>query len=135
MPAIPSQGVTLKISVPGSPTVFAAVAQLTSFALSVSAPEIETTDLDSGAFEGFTGVPKYSFTGDFNVDPDNARHQELRDAIKNKTRCEFQLTLTDSTPSTCTFEGYLTSWSVNISVNDAVRGSMSAMINRGVTWA
>lgn len=134
MTAIATQGITLKVSIPGSPTQLAAVAHVTNFNLAVSAPEIDTTDLDSTAYEGFSGVPKYTFSADFNLDPDNARHQELRDAIKNRTRVQCQLTLTDSTPATCTFEGFVTSWNIGGGVNDKVAGSTSIAIDRGVTW-
>jgi TP901-1 family phage major tail protein len=135
MTGIVAQGVTLKLSAPGSPTNLLAVAHLTGFGLQVSAPEIDMTDLDSSAAQVNVGVPKYSFSGEFNLDPDNARHQELRDAIKNRTKVEAQITLTDSTPATCTFEGYVTSWEVRGGVNEKVSGSCAIAVNGHFVWA
>ena len=135
MPAIQSQGATLKISAPGSPTVLLAIAHLTSFDLQVNAPEIDVTDLDMDSAGVLVGVPKNSISFNFNLDPDSVRHQELRNAIANRTKIEFQLTLTDSTPSTATGEGYLTSWQIGGAVNDKVTGSGAIAVNRGITWA
>lgn len=135
MTGIVSQGVTLKISVPGSPTNLLAVAHLTGFGLQVSAPEIDMSDLDSVAAEVRSGLPKYAFNGEFNLDPDNARHQELRDAIKNRTKLEAQITLTDTTPATVTFEGYLTNWEIRGGVNEKVAGSLAIAVNGAFVWA
>lgn len=134
MSAQQSQGVTLHISVPGSPTQLQQVAHLTSFTLDIAAPEIDTTDLDSPAAEVLVGVPKYTVSANFNMDPDNARHQELRNAIANRTKIQARITLTDSTPTMVTFEGYLSSLQFSGEVNDAVRGSLSIAVDRGFTW-
>ncbi len=135
MPAVPTQGITLSVSIPGSPTSLLSVAQITGFQLNVSAPEIDETDLDSTAYKGRTGVPKYSFTANFNFDPDNARHQAIRDAIRDRTKVEARVTLTDATPATCTFEGFITAWNAGGNVNDKVAGSFSMMVDGIWSWA
>src|SRR5689334_18469871 len=132
---IPTQGVTFKLSAPGSPSQLLAVIHITGFQIQASAPEIDVTDLDSVAAELITGVPKYGVTLNFNLDPDNARHQEMRDAIKNRTKIEGQFALTDTTPSLATFEAYVTAWQVGGNVNDKVAGSITLAVNKGISWA
>lgn len=133
--AIPTQGVVFKVSVPGSPTQLLAVGNLTSFNLNGSAPEIDTTNLDSLAAEVLTGVPKYTFSGTLNLDPDNSRHQELLAALANRTKIQGQVTLTDATPATCTFNGYMTGWNPSGGLNDKVTVSFSMAIDGGWLWA
>lgn len=135
MPAIAAQGCTLKLSAPGSPTSLLAVAQLTSFSLQTSAPEIDVTDLDSVAAQVLVGVPKHSISGNLNLDPDNARHQEIRNAIANRTKVEAQITLTDATPATVTCEGYITSFEMGGEVNGKVSASFALAVNGALTWA
>lgn len=133
--AIQSQGVVLKVSIPGSPTQFAQVLNLTGFTYGGKAPEIDTTNLDSVASEVLPGVPKYNLAFDANLDPDALRHIEMRSALDNRTRIEFQLTLTDGTPSVCTGFGYVTDWTIRGAVNDKVALSGAIAIDGRPTWA
>ena len=133
--AIPTQGITLAISVPGSPSQLSAVANLTSINLNGSAPVIDITNLDSLAKEVLTGVPEYTFSGTLNLDPDLPRHQELTAALANRTRVEVKVTLTDATPATCSFGGYVTQWNPSGGLNDKVTVAFTISIDGGWLWA
>jgi hypothetical protein len=70
-----------------------------------------------------------------NLDPDAATHILLRDARKNPQKCEFRVTLTDSTPSTLTFFGYVLGFVVSGAVDDVVKAAITIEIDGPVAWA
>ena len=134
--AIESQGVTISYSV-GSPSTFAAVANVTSFSgPGGSASVIDVTNLSSLAKEKLMGLPdEGQFTLDINLDPDDASHVALRNARASRTRTEFKLTLTDATPATATFYGYVLGFAVSGAVDQQVKASLTIEIDGTVAWA
>lgn len=134
--AIESQGITVKYSV-GSPTTFASIANVTGFSgPGGSASVIDVTNLSSTAKEKLMGLPdEGQFTIDINLDPDDASHVALRGARAARTRTEFQITFTDSTPATATFFGYVLGFAVSAAVDQAVKVSMTIEIDGAVAWA
>lgn len=134
--AIESQGVTLSYSV-GSPTSFASIANVVSFnGPGGSASVIDVTNLSSSAKEKLMGLPdEGQFTLEINIDPDDASHQALRSARSARTRTEFKLTLTDGTPSTAIFWGYVLGFAVSGAVDQQVKCAITIEIDGPVAWA
>jgi hypothetical protein len=137
MATLESQGATLAISVGTSPTSFTTIANV----IDVSGPGgsasvIDITNLASVAREKRMGLPdEGQVTFNVQLDPDNATHQAVRDARKNRTECQFRLTLTDSTPTTLTFNGFVLNFSVSLAVDDVVKASITIEVNGAVAWA
>ena len=134
--AIEAQGVTLSYSV-GSPTSFTGISNVTSFdGPGGSASVIDVTNLSSTAKEKLMGLPdEGQFSVDINLDPDDASHIALRQARAARTRTEFKLTLTDATPATATFWGYVLGFKVQGAVDQAVKVSITIEIDGPVVWA
>jgi hypothetical protein len=59
----------------------------------------------------------------------------VRDARKNRTECQFRVTLTDSTPTTLTFNGFVLNFSVSLAVDDVVKAAITIEVNGAVAWA
>jgi hypothetical protein len=137
MATLESQGATLAISVGTSPTSFTTIANV----IDVSGPGgsasvIDITNLASVAREKRMGLPdEGQVTFNVQLDPDNATHQAVRDARKNRTECQFRLTLTDSTPTTLTFNGFVLNFSVSLAVDDVVKAAITIEVNGAVAWA
>jgi hypothetical protein len=137
MATLESQGATLAISVGTSPTSFTTIANV----IDVSGPGgsasvIDITNLASVAREKRMGLPdEGQVTFNVQLDPDNATHQAVRDARKNRTECQFRVTLTDSTPTTLTFNGFVLNFSVSLAVDDVVKASITIEVNGAVAWA
>jgi hypothetical protein len=137
MATLESQGATLAISVGTSPTSFTTIANV----IDVSGPGgsasvIDITNLASVAREKRMGLPdEGQVTFNVQLDPDNATHQAVRDARKNRTECQFRITLTDSTPTTLIFNGFVLNFSVSLAVDDVVKASITIEVNGAVAWA
>ena len=134
--AIESQGVTLKYTV-GSPTGMAGIANVTAIrGPSGSASVIDVTNLLSTFKEKLMGLPdEGQISLDLNFDPDDTSHQALRGARASRTRTEFLLTLTDSTPATGTFWGYVLSFTLDIGVDKQVTASLTIEVDGPIAWA
>lgn len=134
--AIESQGVTLGYSI-GSPTSFSSISNVLSFdGPGGAASVIDVTNLSSVAKEKLMGLPdEGQFAVEINLDPDDASHIALRQARAARTRTEFRLTLTDATPTTATFFGYVLQFKVQGAVDQAVKASLTIEIDGVVTWA
>lgn len=134
---IESQGVTLAISVGASPSSFSIIANVVDFSgPGGQASVIDITNLASVAREKRMGLPdEGQLTMNLLLDPDNATHQALRDARKNRTPCEFRITLTDGTPTTLTFAGFVLGFVTNVAVDDVVKAAITIEINGPVDWA
>jgi acetylornithine deacetylase/succinyl-diaminopimelate desuccinylase-like protein len=135
--SIEAQGVTLSISVGASPTAFQTIANVIDFSgPGGQASVIDITNLASTAREKRMGLPdEGQLTFNVNLDPDAASHQALRDARKNRTQCEFRVTLTDTTNTTLTFLGYVLGFVVSGAVDDVVKAAITVEIDGAVTWA
>jgi hypothetical protein len=134
---IESQGVTLAISVGTSPTSFVTIANIKDFSgPGGQASVIDITNLASVAREKRMGLPdEGQLTFNVDLNPDDATHQSLRDARKNRTECEFRVTLTDPTATTLTFNGFVLGFVVSGAVDDVVKAAITVEINGAVTWA
>jgi len=132
--AIESQGVLLKYSV-GSPTSFALIGNCTGFTgPGGSANVIDITNLNSAAKEKLMGLAdEGQFTLDLNYDPDNSSHIALRNARKSRTRCEFQITLTDTTNTVLTFFGYVLGFALTGAVDQQIKASVTIEIDGAVS--
>jgi hypothetical protein len=137
MATLESQGATLAISVGTSPTSFTTIANVIDInGPGGSASVIDITNLASVAREKRMGLPdEGQVTFNVQLDPDNATHQAVRDARKNRTECQFRVTLTDSTPTTLTFNGFVLNFSVSLAVDDVVKASITIEVNGAVAWA
>lgn len=134
--AIESQGITLQYS-SGSPTSFSTIANVVGFSgPGGSASVIDTTNLSSTAKEKLMGLPdEGQFTLDLNFDPDSASHQALRAARAARTRTEFKINFTDTTPTTAIFWGYVLGFQVTGAVDQQVKVSVTIEIDGAVAWA
>jgi hypothetical protein len=137
MATLESQGATLAISVGTSPTSFTTIANVIDISgPGGSASVIDITNLASVAREKRMGLPdEGQVTFNVQLDPDNATHQAVRDARKNRTECQFRVTLTDSTPTTLTFNGFVLNFSVSLAVDDVVKAAITIEVNGAVAWA
>jgi hypothetical protein len=137
MATLESQGATLAISVGTSPTSFTTIANVIDISgPGGSASVIDITNLASVAREKRMGLPdEGQVTFNVQLDPDNATHQAVRDARKNRTECQFRITLTDSTPTTLIFNGFVLNFSVSLAVDDVVKASITIEVNGAVAWA
>lgn len=135
--AIESQGVKLYMSTEGSPTNFAAIGNITDFSgPGGQASVIDVSNLDSVMREKLMGLPdEGQLTFNVNLDPDDARHTQLRTARQNRTRTEFKLELTDSTPTTGIFWGYVLGFVISGGVDQAVKAAITIEIDGSVAWA
>lgn len=134
--AIESQGITLGVS-SGSPSEFSNIGNVTDFSgPGGQAAVIDVSNLDSTFREKLMGLPdEGSFTFNVNLDPDNTQHQLLRSARQSRTRLEFKLTLTDATPATGTFFGYVLGFTTSGGVDQAVKAAIVIEIDGAVAWA
>lgn len=134
--AIESQGIVVSVTV-GSPTNMSAIGNVVGFSgPGGSANVIDITNLSSLAKEKLMGLPdEGQFTMDINYDPDNASHILLRNARKTRTRCEFRVTLTDTTATNLTFWGYVLGFAITAAVDQQVKASITIEIDGAVAEA
>jgi hypothetical protein len=118
---ISSQGITLHMSVEGSPTNFQKVGN--------------ASNLESTFKEKLIGLPdEGQFSFDINLDPDDTVHTAIRTARRNRTLCEFKVTLTDSTPKQVIFFGYVMGFSIAGGVDQIVKASITIEIDGEVSY-
>lgn len=134
--AIESQGITIGVSV-GSPTEYVAIGNITDFSgPGGQAAVIDVSNLDSTFREKLMGLPdEGQLTFNVNWDPDNTVHTTIRDARAGRTLCEFQITLTDDTPTVGTFQGYVLGLVLSGAVDAAVKAALTVEIDGPITWA
>ena len=137
MATIESQGVTLAISYGTSPTSFQTIGNIIDITgPGGAASVIDITNLASTAREKRMGLPdEGQVTFNVQLDPDNATHQLLRDARKNRQESQFRITLTDTTPTTLSFNGFVLNFSITIAVDDVVKAAITVEVNGAVVWA
>ena len=137
MATIESQGVTLAISYGTSPTSFQTIGNIIDITgPGGAASVIDITNLASTAREKRMGLPdEGQVTFNVQLDPDNATHQLLRDARKNRQESQFRITLTDTTPTTLSFNGFVLNFSIAIAVDDVVKAAITVEVNGAVVWA
>lgn len=132
--SIEAQGIVISVSDGGSPSSFTAIGNVTGFqGPGGAASVIDVTNLASTAKEKRMGLPdEGQFTLDINYDPDNASHILLRQYRAARTRAEFKITYTDTTPTADVFYGYVLSFSRSGSVDGVVKGSVTIEIDGAV---
>lgn len=101
-----------------------------------SAQVIDVTNLSSTAKEKRMGLAdEGSLTLTLHYDPDNTVHDGLRTDRANRTRAQFRITFTDPTPTTWTFYGYVTGFSVQGGVDAVVEAQVTIEIDGAITEA
>jgi hypothetical protein len=133
---ISSQGITLHMSVEGSPTNFQKVGNVTNFrGPGGQAAVLDASNLESTFKEKLIGLPdEGQFSFDINLDPDDTVHTAIRTARRNRTLCEFKVTLTDSTPKQVIFFGYVMGFSIAGGVDQIVKASITIEIDGEVSY-
>lgn len=135
--AIESQGVKLYIGQETSPTSFLAIGNITDFSgPGGQASVIDVSNLDSVAREKLMGLPdEGQITFNLNLDPDDARHIQLRNARAARTRCEFKIQLTDTTPAIGVFFAYVLGFVLSGGVDQPVKAAVTLEIDGAVAWS
>lgn len=135
--AVESQGVVVQVTDGGSPTSFQTVANVTDFSgPGGQASVIDVSNLASTRREKLMGLPdEGQFTLSLNWDPDDTVHQLLRTLRNNRTRAEFKITLTDGTPATGTFFGYVLGVTLSGAVDQAVKAAVTIEVDGAIAWA
>ena len=134
-----TQTCTLSYGDGGSPETFTAVpgtAELQLPGHEVGSIDMSSTDGAVGAFE--PGKPKVQpISGSLNFDPDNAPQVQLRTDLLARTKRNWRLTLTDTSPdTTVTFEAFITTFGpIQASDDDKLSCPITLQPTGTVTWA
>lgn len=133
--AIQTQGVVISVS-NGSPTTWVAIGNITDFSgPGGTASIIDISNLDSVMKEKMTGLPdEGQLSFNVNLDPDNASHLLLKTIRTARTRAEFKIALTDATPTTLYFFGYVLGFVLSGGVDAAVKAAITIEIDGVVSW-
>lgn len=136
MGAIKAQATTVKMGDGATPEVFTTIGGVTSFSgIDGEATEIDITSLTSTAKEYLVGLTDPgNMTLEVNYDPDDAQQTAVRTALDAGTLKNFEITLTDTTPTVITFSAYVKSFSISGGVDDKMNGSISLRISGSVTF-
>lgn len=132
--AIESQGVVLKISQDGSPSTFNTIPNITDFSgPGGQASVIDVSNLSSTRREKLMGLAdEGQLSFNINYDPDDTAHGLLRTHRNNRTRVEFQMTLTDATAKVFTFWGYVLGFVVSGAVDQAIKAAVTIEIDGAI---
>jgi hypothetical protein len=133
---VSSQGTLLHINVDGSPTNFQKIGNVTNFrGPGGQAAVLDASNLESTMKEKLMGLPdEGQFSFDINIDPDDSVHSALRTARRNRTLCEFKLTLADSSPEIPIWFGYVIGFSLAGGVDQILKCSVTIEIDGEVNW-
>lgn len=133
---ISSQGITIEINVDGSPTNFQTIGNVTEFnGPGGQAAVLDASNLSSVMREKLMGLPDEGQFGlGINLDPDDTVHNAVRLARRNRTLCEFRITLTDATPKKLVFFGYVLAFPIAGGVDQIVKSSITIEIDGEVNW-
>jgi hypothetical protein len=136
MSSIETQGTKLAYSPEGSPSSFTNIGNVIDFSgPGGQASVIDVSNLDSTFREKRMGLPdEGQFTFNVNLDPDNATHTALKQARRDRDRLEFRLTLTDATPTTITFYGYVLGFVLSGGVDAVVKAAITIEIDGEAWW-
>lgn len=137
--AIPSQGMTISLGDGSSPEVFTAIPEATDITgPDGSVSEIDVTDLSSTAKEFKRGLPdngSLSFT--LLYIPAQTQHAQLRADFNNPVEVarNYRITFTDSPATLWTFFGYVSTFSINNSIDSVTNASVAIRIKGNITEA
>lgn len=132
-----ARGTTLHVNVDGSPTNWQKIGNVTDFngPGTGSADVIDASNLDSVAKEKLMGLfDEGQLSFNINLDPDDTVHRAVRTARRNKTLCEFKITLTDTTATIGYFFGYVLNFGHSGSTNSLLKVAVSIEIDGEVNW-
>lgn len=125
--ALPSQGCLLSVGSSASPIVFTAIGDVTSFSgPSGSKGEIDTTDVAATAKTFIGSLPDLgSISFSMNYIPTDTQHAQIRSDFLSSTSVSrrYQITYSDSPQTTQQFDGYVSSFSVEVGVDAALTAS------------
>jgi len=103
----------------------------------IQADTVEVTDIDA-TWKRY--VPGHLDGGEMTlevfIDPANPQHNELRSALINRARREFQIRWTQTDPDqTLTFFGYVTGLEYSASAGEALTATITIKLDGEATWA
>lgn len=133
---VPARGTTLHINVDGSPTNFQKIGNAVDF----SGPGgqgavIDASNLDSVAREKLMGLfDEGQITFNINLDPNDTVHKAIRTARRNKTYCEFKITLSSTPAVIGYFFGYVTGFAHDGATERLIKASVTVEIDGEVNW-
>ena len=136
--AVESQGVVISVADGGSPTgAFTTINNVTDFSgPGGQASVIDVSNLASSRREKLMGLPDEGQFGlTLNWDPDDSGHQVLQTYRNARTRAEFKVVLTDATPKTGLFFGYVLGIVLSGSVDNAIKAAVSIEIDGAISWS
>lgn len=136
MANVNSQGTTLKVGDGATVETFTTVPGVTAVTglRGGQAQVIPVSTLSSTRVEKIMGLAdEGQATVNLIYDPDDAQQAALETARANGTLKNFQVVLTDDTPSTLAFAGFVSSFSVDIGVDTVVTGTVTIEITGEVT--
>jgi predicted secreted protein len=132
-------GCKLKMGDGGGSEVFTAIAEIKGFDgpdYQVSLAEVTNFDSSGGVKEWLPTLidaGSVSFTANFL--PDDTIQTSVRTAMLAKTKKNFKIEFTDSTPTVASFSGYITGYKVTAPLADAVQVACTIKITGNVTYA
>jgi hypothetical protein len=133
---VSSQGTLLHINVDGSPTNFQKVGNVKQFnGPGGQTSVLDATNLESVFKEKLVGLPdEGQFTFGLNIDPADSVHVAIKTARRNRTLCEFRITLPNAALTKLIFFGYIVGFQLSGGVDQIVNGSITVEIDGEVTW-
>lgn len=130
--ATPYTGFATTIKFGGVATV--AVTDINGPGISVTSIDVSTRDALARKFlPGMYDPGEVTFS--IVYDPDTATHQTLTTAILAGTVLSCVLTLSDSTPATITFSGFLTNFAIKTPMDDAMTADVTVKLTGVPVWA
>lgn len=138
MTALKSQGAVFKIGDGGGPETFTAIGEVVSISgIGGGSPsEIDVTNLSSTAKQYLMGlIDEGEVSLTLSLDTGDTQQTALRTARANGTATNFELDLTDSGPTTISFQAFVKTFAVGVALDDKITLEVSLRINGLVTWA
>lgn len=133
---VSSQGTLLHINVDGSPTNFQKIGNVKTFdGPGGTTTVLDATNLESTFHEKLIGLPdEGQFTLGLNLDPADTVHLAIKTARRNRTLCEFRITLPNTAATKLIFFGYVIGFRISGGVDAIVNSSITIEIDGEVTW-
>lgn len=122
MAYLDTQGTTIAVGDGAEPEVFTDISQVTSIdPVGFTRGLNDVTNLSSTAREYRPQIKDgQEINLEIQFDPDDATHNSLRTDLNNGTARNFEITLTDDTPTVITFTALVTAWSLGFPIDGVV---------------
>jgi len=135
--ALSSQGMTIAVGDGGGPEVFTVITEVKSIdGPGGQANEIDVTDLSSTSKEFKLGLQdEGDITLDISYLPTNTIHAQLRSDRSAGTQRNYQITFTDTAPTTWTFAALVKGFSINNAVDATTGASVTLRVTGSITQA